>query len=155
MLRDDFNLNGVQGTMHRVAPLMIVNDPYAQQIVLRGGYGCFGPGYRANASMGRAIRLVLLNLGGGLPGVASPGDGSPGAGVCFSRPWPREQKSPSTGAVVQGQTRGGGALTPGVRLLPLDVSGVRVRGLTGETREALGDMLCDAQYSARKSPISE
>ena len=56
---------------------------------------------------------------------------------------------------MQGQTRGGGALTPGVRLLPLDVSGVRVRGLTGETREALGDMLCDAQYSARKSPFSD
>jgi hypothetical protein len=53
--------------MHRVAPLMIVNGPYAQQIGLRGGYGCFGPGFRANASMGRAIRLALLNLGGGSP----------------------------------------------------------------------------------------
>ena len=56
---------------------------------------------------------------------------------------------------MQGQTRGGGALTPGVCLLPLDVSGVRVRGLTGKTWEALGDMLCDAQYSARKSPFSD
>jgi hypothetical protein len=81
MLRDDFNLNGVLGTMHRVVPLMIVNGPYTQQRGLRGGHGCFGPGFRVNASMGRAIRLVLLNLGGGLPGVASPGDGSPGADV--------------------------------------------------------------------------
>ena len=71
MLRDDFNLNGVQGTMHGVAPLMIVNGPYAQQIGLHGGNGCFGPGFRANASIGRAIRLLLLNLGGGIPGVAS------------------------------------------------------------------------------------
>ena len=71
MLREEFNLNGVQGTMHGVAPLMIVNGPYAQEIGLHGGNGCFGPGFRANASIGRAIRLMLLNLGGGIPGVGS------------------------------------------------------------------------------------
>ena len=71
MLREALNLNGVQGTMHGVAPLMIVNGPYAQQIGLHGGNGCFGPGFRANASIGRAIRLLLLNLGGGIPGIAS------------------------------------------------------------------------------------
>ena len=68
MLREEFNLNGVQGTMHGVAPLMIVNGPYAQKIGVHGGNGCFGPGFRANASIGRAIRLMLLNLGGGIPG---------------------------------------------------------------------------------------
>jgi hypothetical protein len=71
MLRDEFNLNGVQGTMHGVAPLMIVNGPYAAQIGLHGANGCFGPGFRANASIGRAIRLMMTNLGGGIPGVAS------------------------------------------------------------------------------------
>lgn len=71
MLREEFNLNGVQGTMHGVAPLMIVNGPYAQQIGLHGGNGCFGPGFRANATIGRAIRLMLTNLGGGIPGVGS------------------------------------------------------------------------------------
>ena len=71
MLREEFNLNGVQGTMHGVAPLMIVNGPYARKIGLHGGNGCFGPGFRANASIGRAIRLMLMNLGGGIPGVAS------------------------------------------------------------------------------------
>ncbi len=71
MLREDFNLNGVQGTMHGVAPLMIVNGPYAHKIGIHGGNGCFGPGFRANATIGRAIRLMLLNLGGGIPGVAS------------------------------------------------------------------------------------
>jgi hypothetical protein len=71
MLREEFNLNGVQGTMHGVAPLMIVNGPYAQRIGLHGSNGCFGPGFRANASIGRAIRLMLLNLGGGIPGVGS------------------------------------------------------------------------------------
>ena len=71
MLRDEFNMNGVQGTMHGVAPLMIVNGPHAQEIGLHGGNGCFGPCFRANATIGRAIRLMMLNLGGGIPGVAS------------------------------------------------------------------------------------
>jgi hypothetical protein len=71
MLREEFNLNGVQGTMHGVAPLMIVNGPYANKIGINGGNGCFGPGFRANASIGRAIRLMLLNLGGGIAGLAS------------------------------------------------------------------------------------
>lgn len=71
ILREAFNMGGVQCTMHGVAPLMIVNGPYAQQIGLHGGNGCFGPGFRANATIGRAIRLMLLNLGGGIAGVAS------------------------------------------------------------------------------------
>ncbi len=71
MLREEFNLNGVQGTMHGVAPLMIVNGPYSREIGLHGGNGCFGPGFRANATIGRAIRLILTNLGGGIPGVGS------------------------------------------------------------------------------------
>ena len=71
MLRDEFNMNGVQGTMHGVAPLMIVNGPHSGEIGIHGGNGCFGPGFRANASIGRAIRLILMNLGGGIPGVSS------------------------------------------------------------------------------------
>jgi len=71
ILREEFNMGGVQCTMHGVAPLMIVNGPYAQQIGIHGGNGCFGPGFRANATIGRAIRLMLLNLGGGISGLAS------------------------------------------------------------------------------------
>lgn len=71
ILRDEFNLNGVQGTMHGVAPLMIVNGPHARKIGLHGGNGCFGPGFRANAAIGRAIRLMLFNLGGAMPGAGS------------------------------------------------------------------------------------
>jgi hypothetical protein len=71
ILREEFNMGGVQCTMHGVAPLMIVNGPYAQRIGLHGGNGCFGPGFRANATIGRAVRLLLMNLGAGLPGKAS------------------------------------------------------------------------------------
>ncbi len=71
MLREEFNMNGVQGTMHGVAPLMIVNGPYAQKIGIHGENGCFGPSFRANATIGRAIRLMMLNLGGGIAGIGS------------------------------------------------------------------------------------
>lgn len=71
ILREEFNMGGVQCTMHGVAPLMIVNGPYAEQIGIHGGNGCFGPGFRANVAIGRAIRLILLNLGGGISGLAS------------------------------------------------------------------------------------
>lgn len=71
ILQEEFNMGGVQCTMHGVAPLMIVNGPYAKEIGIHGGNGCFGPGFRANVTIGRAIRLILLNLGGGIPGLAS------------------------------------------------------------------------------------
>ncbi len=71
ILREQLNMGGVQCTMHGVAPLMIVNGPYAEKIGIRGGNGCFGPGFRANATIGRAIRLLLLNMGGGIAGLAS------------------------------------------------------------------------------------
>jgi len=71
MLQAEFNVNGVQGTMHGVAPMLIVNGPYALEIGIHGGSGCLGPGFRANASIGRAIRLILMNIGAGLPGISS------------------------------------------------------------------------------------
>lgn len=68
MLDPAFNLYGVQATTHPVAPLLIVNGPYGRRIELHSGSGCFGPGFRANATIGRAIRLILMNVGGGWPG---------------------------------------------------------------------------------------
>jgi hypothetical protein len=68
MLDPTFNLYGVQATTHPVAPLLVVNGPYGRKIGLHGGSGCFGPGFRANATLGRAIRLILLNVGGAWPG---------------------------------------------------------------------------------------
>ncbi len=71
VVEDQFSMGGIQGTMHSVAPLMIVNGPYAREIGLQGGSGCFGPGFRANATIGRSIRLLLHNLGGGIPNICS------------------------------------------------------------------------------------
>lgn len=63
-----FNLNGVQATTHMASPLLIVNGPIAREIGMNGGCNAFGSGNRANATIGRAIRLVMLNVGGGWPG---------------------------------------------------------------------------------------
>ncbi len=68
MLDPAFNLYGVQATTHPVAPLLVLNGPYARAIGMQSGAGCFGPGFRANATIGRAIRLILINVGGAWPG---------------------------------------------------------------------------------------
>jgi len=68
MLEPPFNLYGVQATTHPVAPLLIVHGPIARELGVHAGSGCFGPGFRANATIGRAIRLILMNVGGAWPG---------------------------------------------------------------------------------------
>src|SRR5215468_7674282 len=60
-----FNLNGVQATTHMAAPLLIVNGPIARAIGMNGDCNAFGSGNRANATIGRALRLIMLNVGGG------------------------------------------------------------------------------------------
>ena len=64
-----FNLTGIQGTTNPVSPLIIVNGPIRHQLGINFTYGCFGPGWQANATIGRALRLLLINVGGGIPGV--------------------------------------------------------------------------------------
>jgi len=68
MLEPQFNLYAVQTTTHPVAPLVIVNGPLVKALGVNAGYNVFGQGSRANACIGRAIRLILLNVGGAIPG---------------------------------------------------------------------------------------
>lgn len=63
-----FNLNGLQASTHMAAPLVVVNGPVRKRIGMNAGCNLFGPGNRANATIGRAIRLVMLAVGGGTPG---------------------------------------------------------------------------------------
>jgi hypothetical protein len=62
------NLNALQASTHMAAPLVIVNGPVRSAIGMNSGCNLFGPGNRANATIGRAIRLVLLTVGGGIAG---------------------------------------------------------------------------------------
>ena len=65
---DRYHLQGSQGTTDGIAPLLILNGPIARSLGFEGGTGCFGHGRRANATVGRAINLMLLSLGGAIPG---------------------------------------------------------------------------------------
>jgi hypothetical protein len=52
-----------------LAPLIIVNGPARHWCDMASGTGALGPGNRANATIGRALRLVLINVGGGRTGI--------------------------------------------------------------------------------------
>jgi hypothetical protein len=64
---EKFNLLGIQATTHPCGPLIVVNGPIAKKLGLNSKGNAFGPGVRANATIGRALRLILLNIGGGIP----------------------------------------------------------------------------------------
>lgn len=68
MLDPAFDLAGLQPTTNPLTPLLIVNGPIRDRIGLNCSTGVMGPGWQANATIGRAVRLALINLGGARPG---------------------------------------------------------------------------------------
>ncbi len=64
----EFNLQGIQATTNPVAVWIIVNGPLAKRLGINGSFNCLGEGTWANATIGRALRLILRNVGGALPG---------------------------------------------------------------------------------------
>ena len=75
----DFNLNGIATTTGASTPFAVVTGPAAASAGLNSGRGALGPGWRANASIGRALRLLIGNVGGARPGeVAKSIMGQPG-----------------------------------------------------------------------------
>lgn len=91
---DAFNMHGLLATTYFSGPVVIVNGPIAAQIGMNSGVNCFGQGNRANATIGRALQLVVRNVGGGVPGgVDQATFGSPGKHTfCFAEdeigsPW--------------------------------------------------------------------
>ena len=65
----EFNLQAIQTTTNPVAVWIIVNGPIAKRLEFNGTYNCLGEGAWANATLGRALRLILRNVGGALPGA--------------------------------------------------------------------------------------
>ena len=63
-----FNLQGIQATTNPATPWIVVNGPIAGQLRVNSTLNCLGQGAWANATLGRALRLVLQNIGGALPG---------------------------------------------------------------------------------------
>lgn len=69
VLNPAFDLTEMQATTHCTAPLVIVCGPAREQCgPVACGFGALGPGHRANAAIGRALRLAMLNIGGARPG---------------------------------------------------------------------------------------
>lgn len=62
-------LGSSQVATNTSAPLLILNGPIRATIDAESRYGCLGSGNRANAAIGRAVRLILRNIGGELPGI--------------------------------------------------------------------------------------
>ena len=73
-----YGLSHRQTSTHAGAPLIIVNGPIVAQLRINSGRGLFGPGWRANATIGRALRLSLVNIGGAGPAVDAAQTGHPG-----------------------------------------------------------------------------
>lgn len=67
--QEEFNLAGINATTHPVSICTLTNGPISLELDINSGVGCLGPGNLANATLGRAIRLCLLNIAGALPGV--------------------------------------------------------------------------------------
>ena len=67
-LDEAFNLNGQAVTTQPAGQLVIVGGPVGRAIGVHSGMGVLGPGFRANLTIGRALRLVVTLTGGGAPG---------------------------------------------------------------------------------------
>lgn len=85
-LIDEFGMHGVLCTTMFCGPLVIVNGPIARAIGMNSGVNALGQGNRANASIGRALQLVIRNVGGGRPGELDRAAlGTPGKySFCFA-----------------------------------------------------------------------
>ena len=93
VLEEAFNLYGVQATTNPIGPCFVVNGPIRNELEMNCGYNVFGPGNRANATIGRAVRLALNNIGGGVPGdLDRATQGWPGKyNLCFGE---NEEQNP-------------------------------------------------------------
>jgi hypothetical protein len=96
---DEFNIHGVLATTMPVGPVVICNGPGTRAVGLNSGVNVFGQGNRANLTIGRALQLVVRNIGGGRPGgVDRAAHGNPGKlSFCFAED---EVGSPFTSLAV-------------------------------------------------------
>ena len=95
MCEPRFNLKALQSTTHPCTVACLVGGPLTTELEVNGAYNAFGQGSHANAAIGRAIRLVLTNIGGASPGALDRSTmGTPAKyAFCFAEnaeasPWP-------------------------------------------------------------------
>ncbi len=66
---ESYNLYGTQATTHPCTPMLIFNGPVAAEVGINSGHNVMGNYFRANAVIGRAVRLALVNIGAAIPGT--------------------------------------------------------------------------------------
>ena len=95
MAEPDFNFHGSTASTGGSAPLLLVSGPVIDDIGMNADVNLFGPGNRANATIGRAVRLILMNVFRMIPGVSDKStQGNPGKySFCIAErargnPWP-------------------------------------------------------------------
>jgi len=69
MAEGPYNLYGTQATTHPCTPMLIFNGPVAGEVGINSGHNAMGNYFRANAVIGRAVRLALVNIGAAIPGT--------------------------------------------------------------------------------------
>lgn len=83
LVDDEFDAGPLQTTTHCVTPLIIVNGPARERFGVSHGAGALGPGHRVNLTLGRALRLIMINVGGGVVGIGDMATlGSPAKLAC-------------------------------------------------------------------------
>jgi thiol-disulfide isomerase/thioredoxin len=107
----EFCMHGMLCTTHFVGPMLIVNGPITRAIGMNSGGNALGQGNRANATIGRALQLVIRNVGGGVPGGIDRATlGNPGKYTyCFAEDESDPHWAPL--AVERGGTHGASAVT--------------------------------------------
>ncbi len=92
-MAEDYNLHGTLATTHPCTNMVLLSGPIRNEIGVNCGSNCFGQGWRANAAIGRALQLIMVNIGGARPAVMDRStQGSPGKfAFCFGE---NEEESP-------------------------------------------------------------
>ena len=127
-----FTLHGVTCSTCFSSPVVIVNGPIARRIGMNAGLNALGQGNRANATIGRALNLVVRNVGGGRPGEIDRATlGSPGkVGFCFAEDETDEDWEPLS--VSRGIAPGRSAVTV--------FAGDGVQGVTDQKARTPGEL---------------
>lgn len=97
---DSFNMHGLLATTYFSGPVIVANGPGTTRIGMNSGMNALGQGNRANATIGRALQLIIRNLGGGAPGGVDRATlGNPGKYTfCFAE---NEADSPWTSLAAE------------------------------------------------------
>jgi hypothetical protein len=145
VLEPQFHVGSTACTTGGAAPVVVVNGPIAPRLGISGGTACFGGNIKANATIGRALRLVMRNLGGARPdGMEKSTQAWPGKmGCCFAE---NEARSPWEPFHV----------TRGVPAEASAVTVVAVRGIYGMTEgtQTTGEGVIETLVASMRYPGS-